>query len=104
MPLKACITISSNISERRMNNVHFINQEKVGGFLKNQRKIPRIVRAHVCLIHPSIHPLILQLIYGQILAEEFVWWIRPSCKDGKVELDTKAPYSFNRFARWYAEV
>lgn len=44
------------------------------------------------MIHPSIHPLILQLIYVQILAEEFVWWIRPSYKDGKVELDTKTPY------------
>lgn len=73
MPLKACITTSSNISDRRMDNFHFINQEKVGGFLKNQRIIPRIVRVHVCLIHPSIHPLILRLIYVQILTEESVW-------------------------------
>lgn len=104
MPLKACITTSSNISDRRMHNFHFINQEKVGGFLKNQRIIPRIVRVHVCLIHPSIHPLILRLIYVQILTEESVWWIHPSYKDGKVELDTKTPYSFTRFARWYVGV
>lgn len=103
-PLKACITTFSNISDRSMNNFHYINEEKVEGFLKNQRTIPRIVRVHVCLIHPSIHPLILQLINVQILTEEFVWWMRPSYKDGKVELETKTPYSFNRFARWYVEV